>query len=418
MKIKQKQILVLLTLAALSFGCKKPIEDSISSAKNNSNQLSTNAIGEVPVDYLPTDFVLKSDLLRERFNNESSVSGDTYSLDSGVIYLQAALNIQLGDGNVFEVEHERLNQQIAFDYTGSISEQSLKDRFSEIKTIANQFLESVSYSDKAIKFIITELITDESTSDQYLNLTVVVGRRDYNPVWIEGDLGKTDYEYFPTTWSFRYNYNGGECSSQPYFAPLDAGGFASRAGRFQDIHGDWHGFDNGGAKELEKAINSSYVASTIRLANGDSRITCPTGYKMVYLVFKTHKMVLPEDVINPSNNINTKHNPTDIFSYNDWSTTLHSSLPCINGAQMNHYLGKAIPIITNNLPNMLPGYTFADCHVYSLYKRYDGIVSPTPLEAVRIRTFNVDGINRDEYFSHRYNLISTTPTVVVDPATQ
>ena len=103
MKIKQKQILVLLTLAALSFGCKKPIEDSISSAKNNSNQLSTNAIGEVPVDYLPTDFVLKSDLLRERFNNESSVSGDTYSLDSGVIYLQAALNIQLGDGNVFEV---------------------------------------------------------------------------------------------------------------------------------------------------------------------------------------------------------------------------------------------------------------------------------------------------------------------------
>ena len=32
--------------------------------------------------------------------------------------------------------------------------------------------------------------------------------------------------------------------------------------------------------------------------------------------------------------------------------------------------------------------------------------------------FVVNGINIDEYFSHRYNLISTTPTVVTDPATQ
>jgi hypothetical protein len=98
--------------------------------------------------------------------------------------------------------------------------------------------------------------------------------------------------------------------------------------------------------------------------------------------------------------------------------SLHDNLPCINGNEMNFYLGKAMTIIDDNSVKILPGYTFADCRVHSRYKVYQGSTIPVPLADVRLGSFIVNGINRDEYFSHRYDLISTTPTVVVDPAAQ
>jgi hypothetical protein len=321
----------------------------------------------------------------------------------------------MGDANVFAVEHERFVHRIKLTEEGSLTEQNLKTYFSRVKTFANNSLESVSYPDKAIKYIMIDVIEEEYNINKYLNITIIAGCKDYNPIWITGELGEESYQYFTPNISYRFNFNGGGCGEQPYFAPLAFGG--SRAGVHTDKHGDTRGFHYGGAKELEKAINSSYSALILKNANGDNRITCPTGKKIVYLVFPTYSIVLPKDVINPNNKMNSKLNPTDIYSYNEWNMSLHDNLPCINGNEMNFYLGKATTIIQNSQVNLLTGYMFADCQIRSGYKLYSGGVPIDPL-LVKLNSFSVNGVNKDEYFNHRYHLISTTPTVVDDPETR
>ncbi len=412
MKTKNYFLLVALT-AMLGLGCKKQIQEPTLMPQSNQSSMTT---ASQSIAYLPHAFIIKSETLRAKFNSETDIGTEIFELDSAIVYLRAAVNIQMGDANVFAVEHERFVKRINFAENGSLTEQNLKTYFGLIKSFANTSLESVNYPDKAIKYIMIDVIDKEFDVNKYLNITVIAGRKDYNPIWIKGELGEETYQYFTPNISYRFNFNGGGCGEQPYFAPLDFGG--SRAGVFQDFHGAWRGFHYGGAKELEKAINSSYSALILKNANGDNRITCPTGKKIVYLVFNTYSEVFPQDVININNNINSKLNPTDIYSYNEWSMSLHDNLPCIKGSEMNFYLGKAMTIIDDNSVKILPGYTFADCRVHSRYKVYQGDTIPVPLTDVRLGSFIVNGISRDEYFSHRYELISTTPTVVVDPAAQ
>jgi hypothetical protein len=412
MNTKNYFLLLVLT-AIIGLGCRKQIQEPTLTPQLNQNSFTT---ASQSIDYLSNDFILKSENLRAKFNSETNIGTGVFGLDSAIIYLRAAVNIQMGNANVFAVEHERFVHRINLAETSSLTEQNLKTYFSMVKSFASTSLESVNYPDKAIKYVMIDVIDEEFDVNKYLNITIMVGRKNYNPIWITGAMGKNDYQYFNPNISYRFNYNGGACGEQPYFAPLDYGG--TRASVHRDMHGVWRGFHYGGAKELEKAINSSYSALTLKNANGDNRITCPTGKKIVYLVFPTYSIVLPKDVINTNNNINSKLNPTDIYSYNEWNTSLHDNLPCIMGNEMNFYLGKAMTIIDNNLIKMLPGYTFADCHVHSGYKVYQGGTTPIPLAAVRLGSFIVNGINREEYFSHRYNLISTTPTVVTDPSAQ
>ena len=396
----------------LILGCKKQIQEPTLTPQSNQNSLKTTSQS---IEYLPNDFIVKSEYLRANFNSETNIGTEVFGLDSAIIYLSAAVNIQMGDANVFAVEHERFVHRINLTETSSLTEQNLKTYFSMVKTFANTSLERVSYTDKAIKYIMIDVVEEEFDHNKYLNITIIVGRKNYNPIWITGAMGENNYQYFNPNISYRFNYNGGACGEQPYFAPLDYGG--TRASVHRDMHGVWRGFHYGGAKELEKAINSSYSALTLKNANGDNRITCPTGKKIVYLTYYTHVQVLPENAINPNNSINSNHNPTNIFSFKDWNQNLHDYFPCLSGHELNYYLGKAMTIIDDNLVNMLPGYTFSDCRVHSRYKVYQGGTTPIPLAAVRLGSFVVNGINRDEYFRHRYNLISSIPTVVTDPAT-
>jgi len=195
--------------------------------------------------------------------------------------------------------------------------------------------------------------------------------------------------------SWRYNYNGGYCGQNygnnvDYYAPTDFGG--TRAGVFQDdIPPFTHGFDNGGAKEFEFAVNTLYEYRDPSPYNGWESYprTIWIDVKAIYPTIKVQNELLPSNETSPFYG----HNPTKIFSYKYFSYNLHMTLPCLTGNMLNKYLSYVPDIIDKYRPNEL---RFHSIFVLSMYDRDN---SPFLLG-----TLEHNNITYDRYFEHNYTL--------------
>lgn len=349
--------------------------------------------------------ISKSETLHKKFTNELPVQDENFTLGSVIFYLSATLNIDVANANVYGMDATIHTHYINLGETYSFTESSLKSYFTSLKNLVVNDLALSVISDKGVKYV--SIFYDESTGERLLIAKVLIGHKNYADEW--DNLAPSAFTYFAPTVSYCYNNNGGSCVD-PYFAPLDWG-----LKRFWDIHGAQRGYDYGGATELEKAINISYNYEFTRRM-GNSSFAYPVGKKPVFMAYGVYKTIKPSDEINAQNNVSPNHNKTNIFSYNNWTSNLHNTLPCITGAELDFYLEQAIDkILFNSNYTPTASKVFVDCQVRSRYKRYDGVTFPVPLQEVRVAQFNVGNTTVDEYFGHVYDLVSAKVVLVVDP---
>jgi len=198
--------------------------------------------------------------------------------------------------------------------------------------------------------------------------------------------------------SWRYNYNGGYCGQNygnnvDYYAPTDFGG--PRVGVFEDdIPPFTHGFDYGGAKEFEVGINTLYEYRDPSPYNGwesyPRTFWVDINDKPIYVWLDYE--ILPENETNPFYG----HNHAKIFSYKFWNTTLNSTLPCLTGNMLNHYLSYIPDIIDKYRPGEKKFHSIMVC---SRYKDGAGQASTALLGYM-----NHNSITYDRYYEHYYKL--------------
>lgn len=419
-----KQLIILFLIGlTLNFSCKRVIEQEMDNKVSIKNDVKTQAILNVAED------------LRKRFiaKRLMKTGGNTYSIDSGIYYLDVALNIQKSDAHSYTVEQDNFEKVIELsENQTNFSEEQLSVIFNNTCDFTDSVFAIISASNKIVNNItVSRLPIEDDYTQRKVSITIIIGRTTLN------NEVYTLYKTTPIVFfnhnmpSLRYTYNGGLCS-QLYYEHYWMG---PHVGQQVDIHGNVLGYQTGAAIELEKAINKCYATnSTLPTATGPS--TSKVIFMPEVVMVPQPKVTLqPWEFTLTSGSTNTyaasKHNPTRIFSFNDWDlNTIHANINvCLNGDMMNYYLNHAIDVIdeakviyplgTN--PSGI-SYFYKRMHVNAYFKSFS-----TPPSNMFERSYNWNGTTAIPntwgtpstdyytYYKHTYRLFKATPATVADP---
>jgi hypothetical protein len=391
----------------ITSSCKKETPESPSNEKSN---FSSEYVLQDQSSQI-SNIINKSLSLQSKFDSNMVLGNNTFSIDSGLFYLQAVLNIKHSNLNVYEVESKRINLYRLYPNEG-FTETTLKSEYTAINTLIQNELSNITFNDKAVMSImVSKSVDEENQSANYFEVKVIVGRKTFQEQW----LSKTYFDMFDENMVYRFNYNGGICGQNPYYAPIDAGN--PRDGRWRDIEGDWHGFTFGAASLLEEALGQARESQYL-LNNPLKKYTTPVGKKVIPIEFLAFNSLKPEYTVTTDlaqHPISQRNdiNPTRILSYKDWSVNLRNKLPCINGKQLNYYLSEAVDISNDanyvNLSLVPNGMSYSGIVVHSnFYKSDQDTVKNNAKLSLETNNLNV------EYFRHRYYFYATRVVLVTD----
>ncbi len=416
---KQLIILVLIGLT-LNFSCKRVIEQEMDNKVSIKNDEKTEAI-------LITAENLRLKMLTQKLKKNG---GNVYSIDSGIYYLDVALNIQKSDAHSYTVEQDNFEKVIELSETQTnFTEEQLGVIFNNTLNFTDSVFATLSSNNKIINNIsVSRLPIEDDYTQRKVYITIKIGRTILNNE-VYNLYKTTPIIYFSHNMpSLRFNYNGGLCS-QPY---TDFFWTGPHGGQQVDIHGNVLGYQTGAAIELEKAINKSYsTKTTLPIATG------PSTSKVILLPaidMVPNTTLQPWEFPLPSGSVNTygvsKHNPTRIFSFNDWDlNTIYSNVNvCLNGDMMNYYLNHAIDIIDEAkvIYPLGTNYVYKEMYVNGIMK----LSGSSPTTNILERSFNWNystsfatphtwgspSINYYTYFKHTYRLFKAQPVTVADPS--
>jgi hypothetical protein len=352
--------------------------------------------------------------------------GSTYSIDSGIYYLDVALNIQLADANSYTIEQDNFEKIIELNENQKdFNDIQMAEIFNNAIDYVDSVYNKINNAHKVINNIsIKRLPIEDDQTQRKVSIVVVVGRTNLNNE-VNGLYKTFPITYFASNMpSLRFTYNGGLCS-QIYYEHYWIG---PHSGQQVDIHGNVLGYETGAARELEKAINKCYSANTVLPI-----MTGPSTSKVILMPevdMVTNSTLQPWDYTLQSGSPNiyssNKHNPTRIFSYNRWDLNeTHSNINvCLTGDMMNYYLNHAINII-DEAKMMYPlgaEYVYKRMNVNAYFK----IPNVPPSNSLE-RSYNWNGqmaipdtwgspINDYyTYYKHTYRLFKAIPAVVADP---
>jgi hypothetical protein len=370
--------------------------------------------------------------LRKRFIAKRllKTGGSTFSIDSGIYYLDVALNIQKADAHSYTVEQDNFEKVIELsENQTNFTEEQLSVIFNNTCDFTDSVFATISASNKIVNNItVSRLPIEDDYTQRKVTITIIIGRTTLN------NEVYTLYKTNPIVFfnhnmpSLRYTYNGGLCS-QLYYEHYWMG---PHIGQQVDIHGNVLGYQTGAAIELEKAINKCYATnSTLPTATG------PSTSKVIFMPevdMVTNTTLQPWEFTLTSGSTNTygasKHNPTRIFSFNDWDlNTIHANINvCLNGDMMNYYLNHAIDIIDEAkvIYPLGTNYVYKEMYVNGIMK----LSGSSPTTNILERSFNWNystsfatphtwgspSINYYTYFKHTYRLFKAQPVTVADPS--
>jgi hypothetical protein len=416
--------LLLALLITCTLSCKKEIQDNKESSESRNQSIPTLN----NLDEQERFAVTKAIMLNESFKENSiGKTGSSYTLDSALYYLDVALNYEFGDIRTYRFVHDRFTYNLPLnEIPMTVDENTMNDWYDEISEFVESSYTSVNDARKKIYAVYIDKL--ESDENDYISISIVIGRNSYNSSDIE-EIRSTPFSlWLNKTGNARFNYNGGGCGQwNDDGTPYDAQDYpgAKARGPVVDIqHGKTYGWDNGAAKQLEIGLNST-VTYTRFLAAGGSFPAVTTGNKIIKIGhnFKRSETMFPWDYpISQIQNIAyINHNPTQIFSFTTWSNTLSRQLPCLTYDMLNHYLNQsyAITLSKSNSITYTSGYTYDETWVIPEFRRQDIIQNPLPSQW-RIQSNPLTWNNNDyyEYFRHEYTIREAKYVSVADPNQQ
>jgi hypothetical protein len=366
--------------------------------------------------------------LNESFKTKSmSKSGGSYSLDSAIYYIDIALNYEYGNISTYRFVQDRFTYYLPEgELPAIVDDYTMTQWHSQINAFVLSSYNSINDNRKSIYAIYLDLIEEENSPNKIL-VTLVVGRNSYT----ESDvypLTTVPIEIWQNkTGNYRFNYNGGLCSQlfndngTPYDAQDNPG--AKARGPVWDMHGMKYGWEDGGAKRLEEGINPS-VTYLRYINSGNWLPTAPAGMKLIKIAHKdapTDRMV-PWNYPIPTTDPITfnNHNPTLIYSINNWSNNLSRQLPCINYNMLTHYATKGVPIVMSKISQTTfsQSFQYDEMWVQPEFKHQD-ILSFPNIEEWRLnegQPLNWNSNNYYEYFRHEYILREFKYAAITDPS--
>ena len=421
-------IFIGMTLSIAFFTCKKELP------KENRNQSNAKDLSMTDDEFLTkiNNFYcrMKSDTLM----NDSA----SYSYDSSLFYLCGSLNFRYGYANANLTPYEKYKVDLLIPaYQENITFNTILGAYRNISNFILKSYDGCSISGKLIHSINVQRQIVENgdgtfsnkplTSDGMLpvHVSLIIGNTSSS----EGSLtSSASPGYFQSYEKYRYNYNGGSCG-QNYVAgggrhnlnyvPWHDMGSARRTEWTPGLNGyppdDYYdptcgcqyGFNVGAARQLETGIMQLYSYRGPQWGVDPHNPTLYwTSSRIVWgQILKSSTFIYPANAPNSGTPISgdNNYNPSKIYSYNLWSTSLNDNLPCLDYTQLNTFLGLSYDVAQQYTPS---GYSFYGFAIYSGYNAYINYAGSGQLGTVVCKlNRSYSSQSYDSYYDHYYLLM-------------
>jgi hypothetical protein len=150
------------------FSCKRVIDtdDIINESKS--------------IDIKNKALIDKGEKLRKKFIAKKLMknAGDTFSIDSGIYYLDIALNIQLSNANSYLVEQDNFEKTIELNENQNFfTELELATIFINTKNFTDSIFSTIVSNNKIVNSIsIKRLPIEDDYTQRKLAITIIIGR--------------------------------------------------------------------------------------------------------------------------------------------------------------------------------------------------------------------------------------------------